>query len=256
VIQEPELRTAKINPDRRFVGVLAICLVTIVMGSSMVFSYVAIAEAAQWTGVPGVWWVAPIFIDGAIITYTVSLMVFEWRMEPRKTIRHTVRVLRAFTFMSVALNFAHTASFWAWDFTIYEAWFGSLIAVCAPIAALLSAEEGVRLMFKRRRPSEQAEHEALEAALEREKLAAVAELTSMFGQPEQTAPAEVAVHEPVASPPVAPAPVNPEPALTPALVGAGSVSSAPVDYGIVRYPAQGEYIIGQHDTSTDSDRLI
>lgn len=148
-MSEPK-RTARLSPDRPWVGGAAIILVMLVMLSSMVFSYVGIAEAAAWTGVPiGIHAIAPIFIDGAIITYTVSLTIFEWRREGRRTIRHTRRVLWGFTALSVGLNFAHTASYWAWDFTIREAWFGSLISIAAPIAALLSAEEVVRLAFRR-----------------------------------------------------------------------------------------------------------
>lgn len=143
-------RTARISPDRPWVGGAAIILVLIVMLSSMVFSYVGIAEAAEWTGVPvGIHAIAPIFIDGAIITYTVSLTIHEWRREDRKTVNHTRRVLWGFTILSVGLNFAHTAAFWGWDFSIREAWFGSLISVAAPVAALLSAEEVVRLTFRR-----------------------------------------------------------------------------------------------------------
>lgn len=144
-------RTAQINPDRFGVGIATISLVAIVMLSSMVFSYVAIAEAAVWTHAPyGMHWLAPIFIDGAIITYTVALAVFEARREPRKTLVRTRLVLWGFALLSVAINFAHAASGWEWSFQIVEAWFGYLIAVSAPIAALLSAEAMVRLTFRRR----------------------------------------------------------------------------------------------------------
>lgn len=145
-------RTAQISPDRWFVGVAAIVLVVLIMGASYVFSYVAIAEAGEWTGVPGgIHWIAPIFIDGAILTYTLSLAVFQARGAPRRTIRRTYATLWGFTLLSVVLNFAHTGSYWRWDFSQHEAWFGCLIAVAAPIAALLAAEEVVRLAFDRSR---------------------------------------------------------------------------------------------------------
>lgn len=138
-------RAARISPDRYGVGAFAILLIIMIMGASYVFSYAAIAEAAEWTGIPGsVQWLAPVFIDGAILGYTLSLAILRWR---RESVVRTMLVLCGFTAVSVAINFAHAASFWEWDFTQREAWFGALIAVGAPLAALFSAEEITRLIF-------------------------------------------------------------------------------------------------------------
>lgn len=138
-------RAARISPDRYGVGAFAILLIIMIMGASYVFSYAAIAEAAEWTGIPGsVQWLAPVFIDGAILGYTLSLAILRWR---RESVVRTMLVLCGFTAVSVAINFAHAASYWEWDFTQREAWFGALIAVGAPLAALFSAEEITRLIF-------------------------------------------------------------------------------------------------------------
>ncbi|MBF4459458.1 DUF2637 domain-containing protein [Pseudoclavibacter sp. VKM Ac-2867] len=139
------LRAARISPDRYGVGAFAILLIIMIMGASYVFSYAAIAEAAIWTGIPSsVQWLAPVFIDGAILGYTLSLAILRWR---RESVMRTMLVLCGFTAVSVAINFAHAASYWEWDFTQREAWFGALIAVGAPLAALFSAEEITRLIF-------------------------------------------------------------------------------------------------------------
>lgn len=138
-------RAARISPDRYGVGAFAILLIIMIMGASYVFSYAAIAEAAEWTGIPSaVQWLAPVFIDGAILGYTLSLAIVRWR---RESVVRTMLVLCGFTAVSVAINFAHAASYWEWDFTQREAWFGALIAVGAPLAALFSAEEITRLIF-------------------------------------------------------------------------------------------------------------
>ena len=143
-----EARAAQINPDRFWVGVLAIILVTIIMLASYIFSFAAIAEAGGWTGVPlAIAWLAAVFIDGPILTYTVSLVVLERRAESRRGLRRTRFFLYAFTCTSVILNFAHTGSYWHWDYTQMDAWFGSLMAVAAPLAALAASEEVVRLAF-------------------------------------------------------------------------------------------------------------
>lgn len=258
-----EKRTAQISPDRLTVGFLAISLVVIVMASSMVFSYVGIAEAAAWTGVPlGIHIIAPIFIDGAIITYTVSLTIFEWRREDRKTIRHTKRVLRGFTGLSVGLNFAHTAAYWQWDFTVYEAWFGALISVSAPIAALLSAEEVVRLAFRRRVV---AAVDDAGGAVTDETPKDEPTLDDIVPDIVETAPPAPPALIPFA-PIVLPAPpeVIPEPVKVsasdgPAVIAeaerliqattTGETAKAGDDDGIVRYPVQGEVLLSAIDAS-------
>lgn len=243
-------RTAQISPDRWVVGVFAVVLVSIIMIASMAFSYVAIAEAGAWAGVPGLGWIAPIFIDGAIIAYTVSLSVFEARRAPKRTIRFSRTVLWGFSLLSVVLNFAHTASFWAWDFSQREAWFGCLIAVSAPIAALLSAEEAVRLVFKRMsEPAVAGADAEAEAVVETAPEAAEgpdaqpieAEVPDTAGDDESDAVAEA---ESIL-------------ALAEATPDASAEDVDPARHStIARYPAQGEFVTANAlgDMVTDIDR--
>lgn len=137
---------AYVNPDQPWVGVVAISLVMVIMAASMTFSFTSITEAAAWTGNP-LWthFLAAVFIDGAIIAYTAVRAVGRWRGNPK--IR-TLLFLWLFTLISVLLNFGHTASTWDWDWSQIEAWYGILIATSAPIAALLSAEEVMRMTFE------------------------------------------------------------------------------------------------------------
>lgn len=140
-------RTATISPDRWYVGVSAIVLVGLIMAASYVFSFTAITEAAAWTGNPApTHWLAAVFIDGAIVTYTITYAVFRSRGERA---RRSLFFLYLFSAVSVAVNAAHSASFWDWDFADPQAQFGVLIAVAAPVAALLASEEVVRLAFQR-----------------------------------------------------------------------------------------------------------
>ncbi|MBC9927340.1 DUF2637 domain-containing protein [Leucobacter sp. cx-169] len=151
-VTEKKKSSARISPDRQAVGWFAIALVVTIMVASYVFSYATIAEAAKWAGPPeGAEWVqflAPIFIDGAILTYTVSFAIYRWRGELENS-GIARRWLWTFTIISVLINGAHAGSHWSWDFTRYEAFFGVLIAISAPLAALVSAEEVVRLSFQR-----------------------------------------------------------------------------------------------------------
>lgn len=141
-------RAARINPDRQWVATGAIGLVLVVMLASFVFSFVAIMNSGIWAG--GTGWVAalaPLFIDGPILMYTTALAIYRARHDTAAVIRRTRRRLWAFTFASVLLNAAHAASFWQWDWSRMEAWFGTLVAALAPLAALLSAEELMHLAF-------------------------------------------------------------------------------------------------------------
>ncbi|GAB6857973.1 DUF2637 domain-containing protein [Microbacterium xylanilyticum] len=141
-------RAARINPDRQWVATGAIGLVLIVMLASFVFSFVAIMNSGIWAG--GTGWVAalaPLFIDGPILMYTTALAIYRARHDTATVVRRTRRRLWAFTFASVLLNAAHASAFWQWDYTRMEAWFGTLVAALAPLAALLSAEELMHLAF-------------------------------------------------------------------------------------------------------------
>ena len=151
-------RTARVSPDRLWVGITAIMMVLVmVLLTSMAFSFAAISEAAVWTGLPpdlaGMRFLVPLFIDGAIVTYTLALAVFQWRGDDRRASRRARQNLWIFSILSVALNAAHTGSYWQWDYSSFESWFGTLMAISAPIAALLSAEVVIDLAFTRRATS-------------------------------------------------------------------------------------------------------
>lgn len=139
-------RSARISPDRPWVGVAATLLVLIVMLASMVFSFAALSSAASWTHNQS--WTFPlaaVFLDGAILVFSMSLVVFRWRGQDST---RTLAILIGFTTLSCAINIVHAGSGWEWNLTLVEAWGGMVIAGSAPIAALLSAEEVTRLAFQ------------------------------------------------------------------------------------------------------------
>lgn len=136
---------ARVSPDRLWVGIAAIALVTVVMLASMAFSFQALTMVAEWSGNAS--WTYPlaaIFIDGSILTFTLSMVVFRWRGQDS---RRTLAILITFTVLSCALNVIHAGADWHWDFSLIQAWGGMIISGAAPIAALLSAEEVTRLAF-------------------------------------------------------------------------------------------------------------
>jgi hypothetical protein len=120
------------------------------MVSSFVVSFSGIWDISQYTGLPAVLqWVPALFIDAAILAYTISLFVFKARGE---STWRTVLWLFAFAAVSVAANVAHTLDYLSTtgvDAGDYRLWVGVAITASAPIAVLAASEEISRLAFKK-----------------------------------------------------------------------------------------------------------
>jgi hypothetical protein len=143
---KPVHKSARINPDAIPVLATAVILVAILMISSFIVSFTGIYDVSQWTGIPEViQWLPAVFIDAAILAYTISLVVFKARGE---SVWRTMVGLIAFAGISVVANIAHTLSFWNGELTDFRAWIGVIITAAAPIAVLLAAEEITRLAFE------------------------------------------------------------------------------------------------------------
>jgi hypothetical protein len=143
---KPKRRTRqRLNPDSTPVLVSAVALVFVLMASSFVVSFSGIYTVSAWTGLPEfLQWLPALFIDAAIIAYTISLIVFKARGE--STFR-TMLGLLGFASISVVANVMHTLDFWNGQVTDFRGWIGVMITASAPIAVLLASEEITRLAF-------------------------------------------------------------------------------------------------------------
>ena len=141
---------ARINPDSRGTLWIALILVFMLMLSSFIVSFSGIWDISQYTGLPVViQWVPAVFIDAAILAYTISLFVFKARGE---STWRTVLWLFAFAGISVAANVAHTLDYLSEtgiEAGDYRLWIGVAITASAPIAVLAASEEISRLAFKK-----------------------------------------------------------------------------------------------------------
>lgn len=147
VVAVEKRNTARINPDAKPVLALAVGLVSLLMVSSFTVSFSGIYDVSAWTGIPQfIQWLPALFIDAAILAYTISLIVFKARGE---SVWRTLLGLSAFAGISVVANIAHTLSFWNGSLTDFRAWIGVLITASAPIAVLLASEEITRLAFEK-----------------------------------------------------------------------------------------------------------
>lgn len=144
---EVKKKSARINPDAIPVLATAVILVALLMITSFSVSFSGIYAVSAWTGLPGfLQWLPAIFIDAAILAYTISLVVFKARGE---STWRTFAGLTAFASVSVVANIAHTLSFWDGSLADFRAWIGVLITASAPIAVLLASEEITRLAFEK-----------------------------------------------------------------------------------------------------------
>lgn len=146
-VKLPKPKSARINPDAIPVLATAVGLVALLMISSFIVSFTGIYDVSKWTGIPEViQWLPAVFIDAAILAYTISLVVFKARGE---STWRTMVGLVSFAGISVVANIAHTLSFWNGELSDFRAWIGVLITAAAPIAVLLAAEEITRLAFQK-----------------------------------------------------------------------------------------------------------
>lgn len=148
IIIEEKL-SPRLNPDARPVLITAVALVSLLMVSSFAVSFSGIYEVSAWTGLPTVLqWLPALFIDAAILAYTISLIVFKARGE---SVWRTILGLSGFALISVVANISHTLSFWNGSLADFRAWIGVLITASAPVAVLLASEEITRLAFEKRK---------------------------------------------------------------------------------------------------------
>lgn len=135
----------RLNPDSTAVLVSAVALVSLLMITSFIVSFAGIYDVSAWTGLPPfLQWLPALFIDAAILAYTIALIVFKARGE--STWKTTLGLI-GFAGMSVVANVTHTLSFWDGNLVDYRAWMGVAITASAPIAVLLASEEITRLAF-------------------------------------------------------------------------------------------------------------
>lgn len=148
VKNEESHRATRLNPDTPRVLGLAIFLVFVLMVSSFIVSFFGIwGVSTETTNLPGpITWLPALFLDAAILAYTISYFVFKARSEP---VLKTRFALWAFALLSVAANVAHTLDGVTPEMSAYSVAVGLMITGSAPIAVVLSTEEIARLAFER-----------------------------------------------------------------------------------------------------------
>lgn len=107
-------------------------------------SFNGLRDVAAWVGLP-LWmrWAVPVFIDIAILAYSLAAVIHKSRGE---SVRTTWITLGVFTATSVVANAAHALSVGEGE-TVVQRTIGAVIAALAPIAVFAATEELSRLAF-------------------------------------------------------------------------------------------------------------
>lgn len=125
---EPARGGAWINPDSRDTLRVVVIVTAILALVSFAVSFAGLVAVAEWAAIP-YWlaWALPVFVDGAIVVYTIAMLVF--RSRGHSTVFAWAALL-TFTAVSVAANAAHAyAEGSPGD---WQTWVGAGLAGLAP----------------------------------------------------------------------------------------------------------------------------
>lgn len=145
-----ERKTERINPDSMVTLWLTVGLVCFLAVASFMVSFTGLHEVAAWAGLP-IWlrWAVPVFIDVAILAYTMAVLIHRHRGE--KTWASWIS-LAGFTLFSMIANGAHALSI-PHPNEVQQI-IGAAVASMAPVAVFAATEQLGRLVI--RRPDEAA----------------------------------------------------------------------------------------------------
>ncbi|MCY1685116.1 DUF2637 domain-containing protein [Kocuria sp. SL71] len=143
---KPEVAgTSRIDPDTRGIQWTVVVLVGLLGLTSFAVSFRALHDVAAWAGIgPGLQWAVPVFIDGAILTYALAVLVHRSRGE---SVWPSWTSLAVFTAMSVAANAAHAVA--APQELWWQIWVGATLAALAPLGVFAATEQMARLVVLR-----------------------------------------------------------------------------------------------------------
>lgn len=140
-----ERRTERINPDSMVTLWLTVGLVGFLAVASFMVSFTGLHEVAAWAGLPE-WlrWAVPVFIDVAILAYTLAVLIHRHRGE--RTWASWLS-LAGFTVFSMVANGAHALSIPHPD--MGQQIIGAAVASLAPLAVFAATEQLGRLVIRR-----------------------------------------------------------------------------------------------------------
>lgn len=134
----------RINPDSLKTLWFTVGAVAILGLTSFMVSFNGLHDVAAWVGLP--WWMrwaVPVFIDIAILAYSMAAVIHRARGEATWP---TWLTLAVFSLVSVVANAAHALAKGEGE-TAVQSWIGAGIASMAPLAVFAATEQISRLAF-------------------------------------------------------------------------------------------------------------
>ena len=141
----PEARASRIDPDTRAVVVTTVALVASLGAVSFAVSFAGLVAVAEWAELPH-WlrWAVPVFVDGALLAYTLAILVQRARGE---STRFSWAALATFTLVSVGANAAHVLG--TGDVADWRTLVGAGLAALAPLGVLAATHTVADLAIAR-----------------------------------------------------------------------------------------------------------
>jgi len=136
---------SRIDPDTRTVVLLTVALVATLGAVSFAVSFAGLVAVAEWAELP-TWlrWAVPVFVDGALLAYTLAILVQRARGE---STRFSWLALATFTLVSVGANAAHVLG--TGDVTDWRTLVGAGLAALAPLGVLAATHTVADLAIAR-----------------------------------------------------------------------------------------------------------
>ena len=141
----PEARASRIDPDTRAVVVATVALVASLGAVSFAVSFAGLVAVAEWAELPP-WlrWAVPVFVDGALLAYTLAILVQRARGE---STRFSWAALGTFSLVSVGANAAHVLG--TGDVADWRTLVGAGLAALAPLGVLAATHTVADLAIAR-----------------------------------------------------------------------------------------------------------
>lgn len=147
--------TARIQPDTRPVVYLTTGLVLFLGMVSFTVSFTGLSAVAEWAALPPhLRWTVPVFVDGALLAYTLAVLIHRARGE---SARFSWVALGVFTVVSVSANAAHVLG--SAGVVDWRTWAGATIAALAPLGVFAATHTVAALAVTRPRTMVQVVHD-------------------------------------------------------------------------------------------------
>ena len=139
------MSASRIDPDTRTVVVTTVALVGTLGLVSFAVSFAGLVAVAEWAELPHrLRWAVPVFVDGALLAYTLAILVQRARGE---STRFSWAALGTFTLVSVGANAAHVLG--TGDVQDWRTLVGAGLAALAPLGVLAATHTVADLAIAR-----------------------------------------------------------------------------------------------------------